>query len=201
MLVSLDGALVDGDVLHVELDCGTFLRNPDRSVVVACPSGHGVERIEDVVLQFRCKSYALHYCLVCREGLCRTLCQRHIAVLVQAGQVFHADAQLLHHFVGDGLVELHLVCVLHVVWLLVRLAVKIYNVVLYLQGHSRQTHAALHVVLAAVGGAGYYLAELLRVCCHILSSCVIYMLEVVVALLRIHGGEVHRLFCEQLVSH
>ena len=186
MLISLDRTLIYSDVIHSELDGSTLLRNPYRTVVVACPTSHGIKRIEHVVLKFRCELYALHYSLVCSESLCRMLCQRHVAILVQTRQVFHADAQVLHHLIRNRLVELHIICILHIVRFFVWLAVKINDMVLYLKSHSRQTHTTLHIVLTTVGRTAYYLSELLGIACHIVSTCLIYMLEIVVSLLRIH---------------
>ena len=200
MLIGTYRALIDGDVVHVELYRSSLLRNPDWSVVVACPSCHGVERIQDVVLHLRCQLDALHQCLVGGECLCCTLCKRHVSVGVEASEIFHADAEFLHQVVADRLVELHVICILHILRFLVRLAVEVNDAVLYLQSHSRQSHAALHVVLAAVGGSADDVSELLWRCSHIVVSCLVNLLEIVVFLLGCHLAQVHILVCEQLVA-
>ena len=73
--------------------------------------------------------------------------------------VFHVDAQLVIHVVGDlSAVGLHIVEILHIFWLRQHTAVDINLVVNYFQGFSRQTYAALHIVVAAVNRAIYYVA-------------------------------------------
>ncbi len=48
-LVNLDAALVYRQVLQGQSDALALLRNPYRTVVIACPAGIGVERIEVAV--------------------------------------------------------------------------------------------------------------------------------------------------------
>ena len=45
-LIHLDWALIDREVLECELHALAFLRNPDRTIVIACPAIASIERIE-----------------------------------------------------------------------------------------------------------------------------------------------------------
>ena len=66
------------------------------------------------------------------QRLCSLMCQWQVAVLVEAHQCFHGDAQLMHQFFRNALSELHIIIVLDVVWFLVRFSVKIDDMVFYL---------------------------------------------------------------------
>ena len=73
-------------------------------------------------------------------------------------QVLAGDAILFHEVIGQQgiFLEHHGVAKLRQVGLLVGLAVQIDGTVFNLQHLSGHAHAALHVVFAAVGGAGAY---------------------------------------------
>ena len=45
-LVNLDAALVYRQILQRKSDAFALLRNPNRAVIISCPAGIGVERIE-----------------------------------------------------------------------------------------------------------------------------------------------------------
>ena len=148
------------------------------------------------------------------------MCQRHphrVAVALRV-EVLFRDAQFAFQFVGQVLLEGHLIGILNVFRLGVRFSVEINRVVLDLQRLSRQSHAALHVVLAAVGGAARYFAELLGVLAYIGCAggvhIIIYTLLLLVACLwqeRGSGGNddglrenrrsVCRLRAQQLVAN
>ena len=44
-LIDLDRTLVDSDVANREMNSLALLRNPDRAIVVASPTGYGILRI------------------------------------------------------------------------------------------------------------------------------------------------------------
>ena len=48
-LVNLDATLVNRQVLQRQSDALALLRNPYRTVIIACPAGVGVERIQVAV--------------------------------------------------------------------------------------------------------------------------------------------------------
>ena len=151
--IHLDGPFVDSDVVHAELEAFTFLGNPHRSVVVARPSGVGIARISLTYAGCRHRLNALHVVLVVEQSFFGSFCQRHAALLREVSDLLNADAQLLEQLVGQVLLQLHGVGILHVVGLFVRFAVQIDDVILDLQRLSGQAHAALHVVFAPVGGS------------------------------------------------
>ena len=80
--------------------------------------------------------------------------QRQIAQRVQARQVFHRDAEVIHHFFGNGLLQFHTIGVLHILRFLIGLAVEINDVVADFKCLSGQSHAAFHVVLTTVCRTG-----------------------------------------------
>ena len=98
---------------------------------------------------------------------------------------------MLYEVFGQTLFEFHEVGVLHVVRLLVGLAVKIYYAVLYLERLSWQSHAALHIVLAAVSRAPQQFAVLLRLAEHIHTTGVICHLVVLALHERRQGINIH----------
>ena len=179
VLIDTDGSLIDGDVVHGELESGSFLRDPDRSVVVACPSCDHVHRIEiagDCVVDDVDAGYEI---LAVGEIVHSALGQRHGTALVEISQVFHGDAQIFQHVVGQVTLELDIIEVLYVVGLLVGLAIEVDDTVFDLQGLTRQTNAALDIVLAAVGGTVVDHAILHRILHDIFPSQVIDHIEVV----------------------
>ena len=71
--------------------------------------------------------------------------------------------------------QLHIVGVLHVVWLFVGLAVEVDDTVFDLQCLAGQTYAALHVVLATVGGTGGNTSKLVAVLFYVAASQLLYL--------------------------
>ena len=183
-------ALVYGYVVHCELKGCSTLRNPDWTVVVACPTGVAVERIDVPLCGVVDKRYALHNVLAGLQSLNRGVGQRQIAGRVKAGNVLHRDAELVDKFKGHLRLQLHVVRVLHVIGLLVGLAVGVDDVVLYLQSLSGQTHAALHVVLAAVDGSARHGAVGRRIGIDDAAAVGIQLCEEVALLLAWHLREV-----------
>ena len=96
--------------------------------------------------------------------------QRHIALRVQAHQVFHCDAQILHQVVVQSLFQLHLVGILHIVGLLVGLAVDIDDAILDLQRLTGQSYAAFYVVLATICRTGVNQSVFTRIAFNGLAS-------------------------------
>ena len=79
---------------------------------------------------------------------------------------------------------------MHIVWLLVGLAIKIYDAILDLQGLSWQTNAALHVVLTAVGRSADDVAIFARIAHDVASAHLVNLLEILALLQRIHLSHV-----------
>ena len=183
-LVDADGALVNGYVLHRQAHRSALLRYPYGAIVVPRPAGIGVQRIDVSGNGVGVEGDAFHDVLSPGQRLAGAGCKRHVAVLVKARKVFHAYAEVAHHFVGYRLAQLHVVCVLHIVGFLVGLAVKVDYAVLYLQCLSGQAYAPLHVVLAAVGRSCDYLAVFPRVVQNILAAYGVHLLVPVILLLR-----------------
>ena len=90
--IHADGAFVHGDVAHSELQRGTLLRNPYRSVVVTCPSLVAVERIDVPCGRVVDERNALHHVLACLQRLYGSIGKRQISGCVEAGDVLHRDA-------------------------------------------------------------------------------------------------------------
>ena len=201
-LIYADRTVVDGNVLERELHRGAFLWNPDRTIVVARPSRMGIQRIHLAGERVRVQADACHQVLAGRKGFHGSLRQRHIAVLVQTHQVFHRDAQFLEQFVGQLALQFHVIGVLHVFWFLVGLSVEVDDAVLNLQRLSGKSHAALHVVLAAVGRPGVNCTIFRLVLADVLSAHVIDGLIVVPLLLCIQRVQVgfvrHQLVAERI---
>ena len=74
--------------------------------------------------------------------------------------------------------QLHIVCILHVVRLFVGFPVKIYYAVFYLKGLTGQTYTSLDVILASVSGACDNLTILRSVASKFLSSGFVYGVEI-----------------------
>ena len=186
-LVDAYRTLVDGDVVHCERERSAAFRNPNGSVVVACPALVAVERIGAPyvggVVGVGHGRNALHHILARTQRLNGGVGERQVAVHVERSDVLVGDAQLVDEFERQLRAQLHVIAVLHVVWLLVRFAVEVDDAVLYLQSLTGQTYAALHVVLAAVDGACLYSAELRRVLVDELAACGVELREEVVLLL------------------
>ena len=177
-LIGTDRTLVDRQVLQRQVDALAFGRNPDRTVVVACPVHIAVQRIDVQVVGILVQFDALYDICTLLQLAIGTVGQRHIAIGIQAGQVFHRDAQLLHELVGQALAQLDIVRILHIVWLLVGLAVDIHDAVLDLQRLTRQSHAALDVVLTTIGRTCINDAILLLVIDNLLTASLIDGVEV-----------------------
>ncbi len=202
-LVGPDAALVDGQVLQCEVYALALLRNPDGSVVVACPVHVSVLRVHASAVAVGCcgvQCDALHQVgaqLQCGlhllgegHGLYDGAAGEANVVLLRSGgiaQVLASDALLLHEVVGEHctLAEHHGVRILHQLGLLVGHAVQIDGPVLYLQRLSGQSHAALHVVLAAVGGSRLDVAKLVPV---VLDGCLAAVVDVAEEFQALHGG-------------
>ena len=150
-LVNLDAALVNRQILQRQGDALALLRNPYRTVIIAYPAGVGVERIKVAVSRISIDGDALHEVLVRLQRQISLLGKWNHAALIVHQQVFIGDSQLIGKVDRELALELHLVGILHIIRLLVCLAIQVNDAVLDLQGLSRQTYAALHVVLAAVG--------------------------------------------------
>ena len=88
-LVDAYRALINGDVVHGQANALALLRNPYRTIVVACPSRDGVERIEVAHILVGVQANTCHEVLACAERLGGLLGERQVAVLVEACQVFH----------------------------------------------------------------------------------------------------------------
>ena len=120
--------------------------------------------------------------------------------MVQAGQVFHRNAQFLEQLVGQLSLQFHEVGILHIIGFLVGLTVQIDDTVLDLECLSRQSHATFHVVFPTVGRTGIHGTVFRLVVTDILTAHVIQLLIVVPLLLgieRIHLRLVlHQLFSE-----
>ena len=162
-LVSTDGALIYSNVLHVQLDALALGRNPNRTVVISCPACIPISWIN---LAGRCigiQSDALHDIRPTFQALLGSGCQRHGTKLIQVAQLFRTDTIFLHHLFRNRLLQLHIIRILHVIRLLIGLSIEIYDMILDLKCLSGQTHAALYIVLAAVGrtsGNGSHLQAL-----------------------------------------
>ncbi len=151
VLVNLDATLVYWQILQRQSDALALLRNPYRTVIISCPAGIGVERIEVAIGCICIDRDALYQVPVRLQRQISLLGERNHAALIIHQQVFVGDSQLIGKVDRELALELHLIGILHVIRLLVRLSVEINDVVLDLQGLSWQAHASLYVVLAAVG--------------------------------------------------
>ena len=78
---------------------------------------------------------------------------------------------------------------MHVVRLLVWLAVKINDAVLYLQRLSRKSYTSLYVILSAVCRAAHYVAIFVRIIGYITASCSVCELVILTQLHIIEGVE------------
>ena len=137
-----------------------------------------IERIDFQVAGFRIQLDTLYYLLMSlQHGQC-TLSQRHIAHRVQTCQVFHRDTQVLHELVGDSLLQLHIVGILHILWLLIRLTIEIDNAITYLQRLSGQSYTTFHIVLTTVGRTGDNLTILGTIAPKFSTTCSIDGIEV-----------------------
>ena len=177
-LVNLDATLVNRQVLQRQSDALALFRNPYRTVVVSCPAGIGIQRIEVAIDCISIDGDALHEVLVRLQGETSLLGEWNHAALIVHQEVFVGDSQLIGKLYRELALELHLIGILHIIWLLVRLAVKINDAVLDLQGLSRQTNAALHVVLAAVGRTADDVAIFARHVQDVVSTGSIHFFEV-----------------------
>ena len=93
---------------------------------------------------------------------------------------------------------------MHVVGLFVSLAIKVDNVVLYLQRLSGQAHAAFHIVFAAVDGARHDAFKPLHIGVghDVGTSCGIHLVKVLALLEAVHRVEVSNALvaCHQLLA-
>ena len=87
-LIDLYRPLIDGNVVHVELHGGALLRDPYRSIVVACPSLVAVERIDVPCCRVLNHGHALHEVLAASQRPCRGVCERQVSLLVERHDVF-----------------------------------------------------------------------------------------------------------------
>ena len=78
-LVNAYGALVDGQVLHGKPDGLALGRNPDGTVVVACPSRMSVQGIQETGLLLLVVLYACHQVGTCLKGCFGLGGERHVA--------------------------------------------------------------------------------------------------------------------------
>ena len=218
-LIDVDAALIDRQVGEGQLDALSLLRNPYRTIVVARPLCVAVERIdharEDVAV---CDGTHGSDEPLLLEGLCGTLRERHVAVIlfqygvVEDGAALHvraveiaealyvllADVEFLaqvvialsQKFACCHAAPLNEVGVLHVLRLLVGLAVEIDDLVLDLQHLSRHSDAALHIVFAAVSGARVNHAIDGLVLHEIVAPQGVGLAEEVALLQEAHRGEV-----------
>ena len=176
--VGTDGAFVDGQILQCQVDGCALLRNPDGAVVVARPVHVAIQRIDVQRATVPIQRDALHDVSTLLQLIDSMVGQRHITLRVEAGQVFHRDAQLLHQVIVETLLQLDMIGILHVVRLFVGLAVEIDDVVLDLQCLTRQTHTTLHIVLATICWTSVNDTILLRVLLNSLLTCLIDGLKV-----------------------
>ena len=98
-LIHTYGSLVYRDVVERQVDGGSFLRYPHRTVVVARPSRGSVQRIYVLgggVGVERDALYDVAARLQYAGGSCR---ERQITALVETHEVFHRDAELLHEVI------------------------------------------------------------------------------------------------------
>ena len=166
-LVGSDGSFIDGDVVHRQLQRGTALRNPHRTVVVARPSRVGCERIGLSRERIRVETNTLHDVRAALENVICVPRQWHITVLIEAREVFHGYSQLVHQLFGNVRLALYIICILHIVRLLVGLSVEIDDAILDLQGLSGQPNATLHIVLPPVGRPRDDVAILVGILLHV----------------------------------
>ena len=183
--------LVNGDIVHIQSNRIALFRNPNRTVVVACPTVGGVARIDAVVVaDGGVQRDAFHDVGALFQGFDGLVRQRHHTVAVQLRQLLHRNTEFLHQFVGNMLAKLDSIGVLHVVRLFVGLSVEINDVVLDFERLSGQSHAAFHVVFAAVGGSRTDVTELYGVVFQVVTTERIHVLVHIVNLLLIHRREV-----------
>ena len=81
--INLDRTFVNSNILHVESDSSTLLRNPYRTIVVACPTSISIKRIKVANNSFCIQVDSLYNILTCCKSLISLLCQRHNARLVE----------------------------------------------------------------------------------------------------------------------
>ena len=181
-LVNLDAALVYRQILQRQRDALALLRNPYRTVIISCPAGIGVERIEVAIGCIYIDRDALYEVSVRLQRQISLLGEWNHAALIIHQQVFVGDSQLIGKVDRELALELHLISILHVIRLLIRLAVQINDAVLDLQGLSRQAHAALYIVLAAVGRTADDVAIFARHAGDVVASGSIHFFEVMALL-------------------
>ncbi len=163
-----------------------------------------VQGIDVKVVGIGIQRDALHEIGALLQFLHRIVGQRHIALRIEAHQVFHRNAQFLHDIVVERLLQLHMIGVLHIVGLLVGLSVNVDNVVFYLQGLSRQSDTAFHIVLAAIGRTGVYHSVFSLILHNSLPSCLIDGIEIDRQLLlreRVRVGAFRIHLVAYLVAH
>ena len=84
----------------------------------------------------------------------------------------------MHQFVGNGLLQPHIVGILHILRLLVGLTVEIDNTVFNLERLSRQSYTTFHIVLTTVGRTGDNLTILGTIAPKFSTTCSIDGIEV-----------------------
>ena len=181
-LIVADYALIDGQIIKGELQCGSLLGNPYLAIVGACPAivvSYGIHIHHLTHRHTHCVLYpakGIH--LLKHLGSERHLIDgRHRAVvgngetkayhtifLTRIGDgnavaVVDAHAKVLpSSFIDFTAVGLNQIVILHILRLGNRLTVDIHYIILDLQHLAGQTYATLHIVLAAVNGAIYHIA-------------------------------------------
>ena len=123
-------------------DALALLRNPYRTIIISCPAGIGVERIEVAIGCIRIDRDAIYEVSVRLQRQISLLGEWNHAALIIHQQVFVGDSQFIGKVDRELALELHLISILHVIRLLVCLSVQINDAVLDLQGLTRQAHAA-----------------------------------------------------------
>ena len=159
-LVSTDGALINGDVLHVQLDALALGGNPYRTVVVACPAGVSIPWVNFTYRCIRIQADTLHDVSSAFQTFLGSLCEWHGTKLVQIAQLLSTDSVFLHHFLRNRLLQLHIIRVLYIIRFLIGLSIEIYDMILDLKCLSGQTHAAFHIVLTAIRRTSGYCSHL-----------------------------------------
>ncbi len=146
-LVHLDDAAVERQIVRRERHRGSFLRYPDRAVVVLAPAGCAPLREDFVVGRADVAAHHRHV-FELAQFLGRLLRDEHVVARAVA-RVF-ADAEILDGILRQRRGDLHQILVLGARHRFLGLAVDPYVAVAHLQRVARDGHAAFDVVFALV---------------------------------------------------
>ena len=138
--VSMDTTFVNRQIIQRQCNRFSFLRNPNRTVVVGRPTSLLIHRIKPSGIIARNIFDRYNNVFTGSQCLFRLRGQRHVVSLgigIVICQVFLTDAQFMSQIIGNRFVHLDQIAVFHIIRFLIGHSVQINDTVLDFQCLSR----------------------------------------------------------------